>query len=198
LGLIIALTAWLFLNTLNPKLVNLNLNLGQIITNNSDTVVGTSGGGGGQTDSGTDSGGNNPPAPPGCDDCVSLTDYGLTCKDPSSCSLNAATAEKLGTLNQLNSNDGINWRVTEGYPPTINTHKNPCHYNATCIDAGLTSEKTGSNIQKFYDNAVSAGLRPVYEVTSSAREAELKSQGYTGTIKVIGHATGEHFSVYNN
>ncbi|MCE9585719.1 glycoside hydrolase family protein, partial [Candidatus Uhrbacteria bacterium] len=50
LGLIIALTAWLFLNTLNPKLVNLNLNLGQIITNNSDTVVGTSGGGGGSGD----------------------------------------------------------------------------------------------------------------------------------------------------
>lgn len=54
-GLLIALTAWLFLSTLNPKFVDLNLDLGQILINNNSAPV-TNGEGGDDNDGGDTTG----------------------------------------------------------------------------------------------------------------------------------------------
>lgn len=203
-GLVLALTAYLLLYTINPNLVNLNLNFDEIIIRNANP---TYPGGGPSNGGGTP---NQPPGTDGCPTCVKMSDYNIpiqgsnACGKPplpsSECTIDPNTAEKLAGLNQtINSSaPDIKWEVTEAYPPT-RVHKNPCHQQGTCVDVSLRSEKTGTALEQFADSARSNGLRPVYEVKTEARKTELLNQGYTGEIKVLGDwITGEHFSIYAN
>jgi len=100
---------------------------------------------------------------------------------------------------------GIDWRITEGFPPPRDIHKNPCHKNNTptsgnCVDANFTgaTQATDANVKKFIQTANNNGFRAVWEVNSVAEENRLKAAGIPASnVKYIGHSTAPHFSVYN-
>lgn len=152
-------------------------------------------------DSGRDSAalGNNVENPiegvAGCPKCVSLTGY--TCKSGTSCRVDSAYKARLDALKATFSG---NWAVTEAYPPTY-PHKNACHRNGTCIDAGFrgSTEYTPENIAAFANAAKRADLRPVFETKScSLRDAAMRAGVTAFCIKDrgYGHITGSHFSLY--
>lgn len=133
----------------------------------------------------------------GCPNCVKLE--GFSCKTNRSCSIDSQVLPRLVTLK--NTFKG-NWVVTEAYPPTV-THKNVCHKNGTCIDAGFTGSTAynAANIQAFSSAASKAGLRIVFETVSCSLKQQAQDAGvkaYCKTDNGYEHITGNHFSVYSN
>lgn len=121
----------------------------------------------------------------------------------SACKVNGALANKLSSL--ANYYSPTTWQITEAYPPTV-THKDPCHQSGTCVDINFIAGGTASitQIDSFISAASKAGLRAVYEVSTTAdRDALLlnaKSLNISlpsGAIIAAG-ITAPHFSVYNN
>jgi hypothetical protein len=119
-GLLLAIASWTILYTINPKLVEINLNIPQQEIKPTVTGPGTGGGGGGA-----------------CNDCdvisVSHKTAPTGCAAPGPCVINKELNAKLVELNKLQS-----LQVTESYPPT-RPHQNACHTNGTCVDAKITS-----------------------------------------------------------
>ena len=199
IGLLLALSGWLILNQINPDILkNTNLALdpknfsgGVDLPGGGNNTTAGSGVGSNVGNIGTSGGtptGNIVPIP-----------EGIVIKDGAGKNIDAVMVDKLSALNTALNNSGINWRVTEGYPPT-RTHLSSCHTNGTCIDANFTggSLSSANNIIQFINAAKSAGLRPVYEVASSAEKYSLISQGVPAeNIINYGGITAPHFSVYN-
>lgn len=126
------------------------------------------------------------PAPSGnCSNCVEIES--VVCKATDSCTVDAEYASRLDFLAQ---NSDLSFRVTEGYPPTVN-HANPCHSNGTCTDIGFTGVPYNSEtVNQFIEEAENAGLRAVFE--------SVTAEGCEGidSCTVISWATASHFSLY--
>jgi hypothetical protein len=195
-GLLIILAAFLVLRTINPDLVNFNLLLPSIR-------------GGVPTEPPEREGPETRPQPPEdgrCNNCISVESFGFPSKkapqgcrpnppdDP--CKVNDYLAIQLSASNADFEDAGINWEVTEMWPPT-RAHRAACHQTGDCVDASIRSARNAENINAaitiFKDN----NLRPVYEVPNANRREDLIRQGVpAGDIIVVPGITGEHFSVY--
>ena len=133
----------------------------------------------------------------GCPTCVSLTDLGLSCKSPTSCTLNRSVASAFVQLKE--EFDG-EWTITEAYPPTV-THSNPCHANGTCADVGFRGSTTYTveNALKFDTAIRKTGLYTVFETDNCALRDEVRRryvQAFCKSDQGYSHITGSHFSVY--
>ncbi|OHB14882.1 MAG: hypothetical protein A2431_02955 [Candidatus Zambryskibacteria bacterium RIFOXYC1_FULL_39_10] len=197
-GLVLVISAWLILNTINPNLLNINLNIDSISTTAVD-------GGKLLADDGSEvypgkysvNVNGTPVYYNDCNTCTSLTSLGITTKNAGSNPLvDGGLAAKLAIFDAEIKSSGVSWIVTEAYPPTVN-HKAECHRFGTCIDARPTNQTAG-NINGFMSAAQKAGLRAVYEVKTQAEKDTLIKNGVTGNIIVVSWVTGPHFSVYKN
>lgn len=177
-GLFLAMSAWLILYTLNPKLVELDLNVTpQII---STSTPGTGG----------------PPGPNTCTGCVVVT---VPHKEaPTGCALPGPCVIQAGLLTRLENLDKItDFYVTEMYPPT-RQHRASCHSNGSCVDATINSA-TEARIKRFIEDAAIVNLDAQFETTTEKRASDIRKATGLSTDKVyyVAGITGEHFSVYN-
>ncbi|MDO8424129.1 MAG: hypothetical protein Q7S54_00775 [bacterium] len=181
-GLMLALSAWLILNTINPDLVNFNLNITPQEIKSAPIASVT---------------GEDITLPAGCPNCVTLgvphKNAPIGCAPPGPCTINSELNNKLVALNKLNG-----FYVTESFPPTV-VHKDPCHLSGTCVDATISSNSP-SNIKIFIDNANYVGLRAVFEVANATRAQQIRNASGLSASQVIVVPTinNEHFSVYSN
>lgn len=103
-----------------------------------------------------------------------------------------------------------NWQVTEAFKRT-RVHKSKCHYIGTCIDMNFTgsmkTSPTSTNIKDVIDAADKSGLCAVYELgtlnTTKAQtepKRQLLIQAGIPESKVKNYAgwiSAPHFSIYN-
>ena len=172
-GLLLAISAWLIVATIDPKLVSFNLSIPiQEIK-------------GGLPSGGIGTGGGN------CIDCVNIKDIAVktgACGS-SPCSISPSMA---GRLTDLNSK--FPFRITEAYPPT-RAHEDPCHAAGTCIDATI-SLNSATNVKKFISDASASGLNAKFEVLNQGRYTELVNAGVpSANIMINASASGEHFHI---
>lgn len=200
-GLVLALAIFLILNTINPDLVNLRLNVENLAETPAyqATVVPA-----GSVSAGASQGVIYKP----CADCVTVASLNLPTKQPgvagggggclntvTECMIGRDIGTKLQTFNQEMKTGGISWTTSESWPPT-RTHKEEGQKNGTSVDISIGQQyRTPEAIVKAEAAATTAGLRFQYEVPTQARAAELKAQG-VNVIYVSG-ITGEHASIYN-
>jgi len=148
-GLIILLSSWIILNTINPSLINLKV----LSTTLVDVV-----------DPEPKSFEGNLSNSRKCDGCVALT---VPYKDGGQA--NAALSAKLDaawqtTLKTVN----FRWRVNEAYPPTV-YHASRCHYNGMCVDIGFdpaVNPPDCTNVTKLIEILKGAGLNILNEYPS--------------------------------
>lgn len=169
-GLLLAISAWLILYTVNPNLVKFDLKIPVQEISEKPPV----GGGGGE-----------------CVDCQTIKNINIktgACGN-APCSINSSVADKLSNLNNK-----FSFRITEAYPPT-RAHDDPCHAVGTCIDATI-SLNSAENVKKFIAESNTAGLKATFEVFSDIRYVELTRGGVPSTnIMVNPKASGEHFHI---
>jgi hypothetical protein len=205
IGLALTLASYLILVSINPKLVQFNLNLPPIQLETKDAISGIS-------ENTVKTRPTTTLADPatGCRSCTEMstivphkTPQENGCSSPNNyCYVSSALNYKLVQLAENLKTKNISWQVTESWPPT-RTHIAACQNQGpaagTCVDASLTSNKTPESINLFADTAKQHGLRVEYEVSSDTRRQQLISGGVPRdmVIKVAG-IDGEHFSVYNN
>ena len=208
LGLLIALGSWVILNTINPDLLDTKLelkttNTGGISTNPGGGTGGSTGGTGGN--GGTTGGGTtNPTTPTGSSTPATgnkaTIPSGIPVKDGAGNQIDSSMISGLQGMDAQLDASGIDWRVTEAYPPT-RTHKSPCHQAGTCIDANFTGNTapTAGNVNSFINAASSSGFRAVYEVQTQSQKNDLVAGGVpAANIAVLGSwISAPHFSVYN-
>lgn len=174
-GLLLVISSYVILYTLNPKILNFEL----IFRRPPQVEV------------------TYPTPTTTCPDCVVIADN-IPIKAGAGTQISSAMLPKLVALNIALNNSGIPWRINEAYPPTT-THRDPCHRNGTCIDARPINQ-TPANLSVFAAAARSAGLRPVYEVATEGDRLSLISSKPPPTgvnIIVVPGINGAHFSVYN-
>jgi len=186
-GLLLVIGAWLILYTINPKLVNFNLNIPIQAIRSAVT-------------------GGTPIPSAGCPNCVAIGVPHKTmaqngCGSSASggvCTIDSALNNKLIELQYRYGT----FTVNESYPPsTVVVHQDPCHGNGTCVDASIPFN-TPQNIKSFINDASrdNLGLRAVYEVKAEARAQEIRqAAGLSATqVIVVPGINGEHFSIYKN
>jgi hypothetical protein len=212
IGLLLAIGAFIILNTINPKA--LSLNLGQIgpidgaptfpddLTlpdpENYCKIWGP---------------GGDLLAPCSCINCVVIGSDGVSpynsipLKPGSGASTTQSLADKL--VDFAGRMNGTDWRVTEAWKPTVG-HQSLCHINGSCVDASLdpgfsNTTFTGSpaslftiipKIKKFFAEASASGLRAEFEVRTQAEIDLLRNLGVTGIIKLIPQISAPHWSIY--
>ncbi len=178
-GLLLAIGAWLILYTVNPNLVEFNLNIERQEIKTTPPP--------GETP---------PPVPSACNDCavvgVPHKPAPRGCAAPGPCRINRVVNGKLIELDKV-----TDFLVTESYPPT-RTHRNPCHNNGTCVDATIASA-TEARIKDFIEKATGVGLNAQFETTTEKRAQDIRRATGLSTSKVfyVPGITGEHFSIYN-
>jgi hypothetical protein len=216
-GMFLLMGAYLLLNTINPDLVNFDLQAwDKINTAQNNTGVGSSSGSGGGTGGGGSGaggagyGGTGNAAGVGCQNCVTLESVSVPIKTSNACApgygpcqIEDSTAQKLIVL----AGSLAGWQVTEAWPPTgysvsdpNGIHQNSCHGSATCVDANFVnpSDATAQNINNFIAQASAAGLRAVYEVSTQDQKDRFVDLGVSSSnIQVVEQITASHFSVYN-
>lgn len=138
LGLLLAISAYTILYTVNPKLLNIDLNIDRQAAGAAfDASIGTTT----QPINGV--------IPTGCSICIAMNPsivpqkpVGTGCASTAKeCVVTPTLAQKLIQL-AGNLRGKVTWEVTEMFPPTVN-HKDPCHRNGTCVDAALRAITTG-------------------------------------------------------
>lgn len=218
IGLVIVITSYLILNTINHNLLELNLGL------EPTTVGGGGAGGGGGPTGGGGEGGDAAARAKVTQDCPGCTLNAVQINLSSSdiARLSCTTCTKLSTSLQFggntqmngtpelndklvalkNSTGGTTWGVSEAYPPVVH-HADNCHFNGTCIDAvvpginsSTVSAASAAQINAFMDKARNANLRPVFEVKTQAEVDQWAAVGVSAIP--VGWATGTHFSIYSN
>lgn len=189
-GLVLALGAWVILNTINPNLAeDLNIripsaNLGNYAI---DPVTGSVTGCK-----------NNVAHQNNCPDCVPLSSD--INSNPNN-GVKPVLATKLLNFRQSLAAESFNWRVTEAFPPTV-THCSECHYNGTCVDVNFVPPNNTPPVESIISVLQAAqvnGLRAVYETNNMDFKNQLLSHPNISTGQVIHWAaiTAPHFSVYN-
>ncbi len=199
-GIILIAGAFIILNTINPRLLDINLNIERIQTREASVDGGTLGGRG------------------VCTTCAPV-DPDLPLKPGQGTQILPDTNTKLVSLDGTLKAAGISWQITEAYPPRV-AHANQCHNRGTCVDANfvdrdrprtddlenLTPEERrthANNINRFIAGASNSGLRAQYEVPTVARKNLLVQAGVpSNRITVVptlinNRAIVPHFSVYN-
>ncbi|MBX4189508.1 pilin [Candidatus Parcubacteria bacterium] len=172
-GLLLAISSWVILNTLNPNLVKFDLTLATLPTG---PVI--------------DTGLANPTTPTTpttntCTNCVALTGVpakppGQGCAGTDPCQVNSTLALKLQELARALEGK-ITWQVNEMYPPTVK-HNDPCHSNGTCVDAGVIAPTTGRII--IFLTAISKlGVNFEYETCDQQRLASLRNDPQLSQFK---------------
>lgn len=202
-GLVLVLASYAILYTINPKILEFNLNLQKVPIGQSSTVTGTSGTGTTGAFSYTNNSGttvyyDNCESP-----CVSIKNILSLSSTPGISSgsgidpqVNAGLGAKLLSANNTLSSDGLTIEITEAWPPTVN-HIQSCHKIGTCIDGRPEREDlTAEKIKKTYDALSAAGTYVELETRDTALIAELKRIGYTGVILELDYDT--HFSIYKD
>lgn len=224
-GLVLVIGAWLILTTINPKLLEINLNIDPVTV--SSIPAGTLSGTGGGSVAGTPE--NIIQATTAsCPSCILTgTSYNLTqaniarfdCQTcaPMTTGVNGIPISsnnmnknvepdlnnRLLALNNGLKQQGISWGATEAFPPVTN-HSSACHYNGTCIDATL-GNASPSNIRDFVVTARNNQLRAQFETQTEAERDALRSSLVTlGMTQAEANASvihvpginGRHFSVY--
>lgn len=180
IGLVIALTAWLLLNVINPDLVNVTLNGLSATPVVAPPGVPT-----------------RPPIVGACTGCINVegvvpakTPAQNGCKNPpgGKCQLNETFLNKLKNITGVSPE----WWVTESWPPTV-THSSSCHSNGTCADINFQSGISDVNsVKALYTAIKSAGFNTVYETFNDC-------DPYTAAgvfCKYYKTTTGSHFHVY--
>ena len=202
-GLMLAISAWLILYTINPQLVEFDLNLQPI--ESTEIEVGSASVNGPRLTA--------EEVEASCPECVSVVSLGLPAKPPGAgcwaeaCYLHASLANKLKNLqDELSWN--IEWQITEMYPPTKG-HNSSCHkagQNAgKCADIAIDRKHRNGNcinpgtLKRFFEGLEAAGLGFQYEVMPDCYRA------YTGNVQLRNFrnkiveagslATGEHAHV---
>lgn len=195
-GLALAMSAWLILNTLNPKLVNLDLS----IKPQEIKTPSTGGGGGDVGCQGTCPrsyvNGGDTINYKDCSSCSDADSFELTIKQETingeKAKINTALGNSLKSVSVMPGNP--TFQVTETWPPTVN-HANQKQYEGTSVDISLF-DKTGANITAFIRNAASKGLTAVYEVkTEDERNTYIRQGVPAVSIITVPRISGEHFSV---
>ncbi|MBI2439396.1 MAG: hypothetical protein HYV45_02250 [Candidatus Moranbacteria bacterium] len=169
IGLVIALTAWLLLNVINPDLVKVNTNGISATSSQTPPPTTTSPGEPRPTRTTPSSTCPTPPTaaavccPKGvkceaCKDCEEISGVAFKTCGLSKCFLNKNLLAKIKTVSGVSG-----WRVTESWPPTVD-HLSTCHKNGTCADLNNSGGKTdATTIKEYYDAFKSAGLEVLYE-----------------------------------
>lgn len=183
LGLLLAISSYTILHTINPKLTTLTLTIqgeqvgGAFDLNTGVTVVPT---GSGQTAS-------------GCSNCTppsskipqkGVAPEGSTngaCKYPGPCVVSPALSRELTLINQAM---GIRaWTVTEMFPPTV-YHIDSCHSNGTCVDATVADRSVSGLITFFKAIEKSGASSYEYEICDSTRLSALQKDPAFSGLKV--------------
>lgn len=172
-GLLLALTSWLLLNTINPDLLKCSLPATMQVSTIPVPAAPPTGGPSismGPIDTSIAS---CKPATncTSCKNCSPVT--GITCKE-SPCYLNSLL---LARLQAVGKNPA--WRITEPWPPTV-YHVSTCHSNGTCADINLLST-TPADIKALSDNLKAAGF------TSFTYESN-----NCGPIRAVGVKCGQY------
>lgn len=204
-GLLLVISSWLILYTINPRLIEINLDPEKQDVCNEEGVCNELPGLPSITNT-TCLGCTNPQIaqkPPMSAPGVCSAPGGCGCAYPGPCQIESGLSTKLTNFNAaLKSQDpSLQILITEMYPPT-RQHQASCHQSGACVDARFYQESKANdpaNIKLFIEKAAAAGLRAEYEVTSEARADEIrKATGLSASqVKHIGGITGNHFSVYN-
>lgn len=211
IGLLLALGIFIILNTINPDLLNTTPNIqnvsysiefppspydfdpitGKVVTNRC-----------GKKDPVKQAEYDALVADPSCPNCTTLV--GVVSIISSGPEVDSGLANKLRALHQKQASGTPGWQITEAFPPSPHRpHCSTCHYNGTCVDLGLRpTPPSYSQLETFIENAISVGLKPVYEVSTEARFNELKGLrtrfGKGVLAEPLGSwISGEHFSIYN-
>lgn len=196
IGTLLLLSAYIILNTINPNLVNIKINIpdgfttlkieeitdsGEVVTIEYSSEVGS------------------------CpNDCSKLKgDEGVDVPyESSGDSVSSGFKPYLQTLTQKLSSSGVTWTTTEAWEPS-REHKAHCHTIGTCIDANFRGLADNSNpppekVKDFVDAAVSSGLCPVYEVETEAQRTAVLNIGVDPKYvkNYGGWISAPHFSVY--
>lgn len=196
LGTLLLIGAYIILNTINPNLVDIKINIPNSFTTLKIEEI---------SDSGevltieySTEAGECPV------DCSKLkgetgTDVPYESKGDS-----VASGFKLDleVLTQKLSGAGISWTTTEAWEPS-RTHKARCHSVGTCIDANFRGLADNSNpppekVKSFIESGISIGLCPIYEVeTENQRNAVINAGVDPKYVKNYGGwISAPHFSVY--
>lgn len=215
-GLLLVLASYAILYTINPKILEFDLNIKRINFTKSPGVEGSSASTGGSASgsmSYTKKNGSTVYFNDCANPCVAVGKGGLNLPTTDGINsemgippkVNEELGNKLAKLNDSLKKEGISWAVTEAWPPTLN-HKSPDHKVGLTVDA-RPNNQTPANVVKFEELAKSANLRVVYEVKTDDEAKSMKDAGYTGTIlvlkdkmvngKIVPQITSPHFSVYN-
>ncbi|MCX6751263.1 MAG: hypothetical protein NT161_00635 [Candidatus Nomurabacteria bacterium] len=202
LGLLLALGAFLILNTINPQLLSACLDkLPQAtITITTEDISGEATTFDGKTTakyiySTTYSPNNSCPGQTG--------NASATCIDLKTtvlpkivyASLEKDTLNKMISFNNNMNSNGIKWYITEGYPPTIQ-HASKCHTNGTCLDLNIENV-TPEKIKTALDSLTAAGMCPNYEVMGGITRTQLNAIGISNDRIWNGKGTGAHIHVVN-
>jgi hypothetical protein len=199
-GLLLTLSAWLIIYTINPNLVKFDLNIPSYNIKEGDLGAPSAG-----SAAGTGCQGNCPysyMAGPveikyrDCSSCSDANSFGLDIKHDivggKKAQLNTDLGNKLKAIQSVGGNP--TFRVTETWPPTSN-HKDQGQYQGTSVDVSLNNPTT-PNIISFINNARGQGLSAVYEVGNEARKIYYVNAGLPATsIIVVPYISAEHFSV---
>ena len=204
LGLLVAFSAWMILNTINPKLLDfcLSKNLPTVkftisedigdeaTTYDGKNIV--------QYETYKEWAANN--ACPGqtgkeSETCIKLETTTLPKKYPNK-SLEKDTLLKMQDFDNRMKSVGIVWYITEAFPPT-SVHRSRCHNNGTCLDLNIT-DPTPEKIKKVIDGLMSLGMCTNYEVVSGGITREsLNSVGIPNTRIWNSRGTAAHFHAVN-
>lgn len=180
-GLILVLSSWVILYTINPDMVSFNLTLKRPAPPEMGII-------------------NAPP----CVECQTLASLSLPPKNGGGVTGESKVHNSIGyRLQKLNAGLGnTGWYISEAHPPTAN-HANSCHRLGTCVDANINNPSP-ANIRRFIDLASASGLRAVYEVKTNAERDALMEAAKQGKFKfredfeidVVPYINAPHFSVY--
>ncbi len=199
-GLLLAMSSYIILNTINPKLVNSTVGITQLTLGVTDSVDE-----GALTYDGKNTYGYNQPkkfsgenACPGKAGSESQTCIPLPVpSNKTNKKIEIGTGAKLVSLNNALKAKGIAWVVTEAYPAT-SSHKSGCHGNGTCFDMDITGgEITAAQAITIISAAQSVGFCPNVEIPKSKASAFVAAgvpSGRIWTLESTG-GTGTHFHV---
>lgn len=192
IGLLLALGTWVILNTINPELLKFDLQIDRpLISSRVDLNLVTS--------CGTN-----------CLSSYLLEGFPDIKPQIAGSQVDADLASSLVGLNSDLEALGVNWQITELYPPTgwsptdpTGIHQHSCHGNGTCVDANFTgpnrANPSTADVQAFINAAGSNGARAVYETNNQAQYDSLVAAGIPeSNIDFVPAITAPHFSIYNN
>lgn len=127
---------------------------------------------------------------------MDLTTKGVRVKSGSGKLIDPAVGNKIVAMDVALKKNNVSITVTEAFKPTTTKHSASCHYKATCIDADIpfNAQKVAILISEASKN----GLVAVWETKNSNDYKALLAQGIpqSNVILFKGHITGDHASIY--